>query len=103
MGGIILIIGIITATGRESLLTVGPLLALCVLLHNLGGFLFGYLSAKALKLDEQSCRTVAIEVGLQNGGLASGIALQLGKVATVGLAPALFGPIMNVTGSILAS
>lgn len=103
MGGIVLIVGIITAAGRESLLTVGWTLALCVLIHNLFGFLLGYWSARLLRLDEQSCRTVAIEVGLQNGGLASGIALQMGKVATVGLAPALFGPIMNTTGSLLAT
>ncbi|GAA4401185.1 bile acid:sodium symporter family protein [Nibrella viscosa] len=103
MGGIVLIVGIITAAGRESLLTVGWTLALCVLLHNLTGFLLGYSSARLLRLDEQSSRTVAIEVGLQNGGLASGLALQMGKVATVGLAPALFGPIMNMTGSLLAT
>ena len=103
MGGIVLIVGIITAAGRDSLLTVGWTLALCVLIHNLTGFMLGYWSARLLRLDEQSCRTVAIEVGLQNGGLASGIALQMGKVATVGLAPALFGPIMNTTGSLLAT
>lgn len=103
MGGIVLIVAIITAAGRDSLLTVGWTLALCVLIHNLCGFLMGYWTARAFKLDEQSCRTVAIEVGLQNGGLASGIALQMGKVATVGLAPALFGPIMNMTGSLLAT
>jgi BASS family bile acid:Na+ symporter len=40
---------------------------------------------------------------MQNGGLASGLALQMGKVATVGLAPAVFGPLMNVTGSALAN
>jgi BASS family bile acid:Na+ symporter len=40
---------------------------------------------------------------MQNGGLASGIALQMGKVATVGLAPAVFGPMMNVTGSSIAT
>jgi BASS family bile acid:Na+ symporter len=27
----------------------------------------------------------------------------MGKVATVGLAPAIFGPLMNVTGSVLAN
>jgi BASS family bile acid:Na+ symporter len=54
-------------------------------------------------MPEQDCRTVAIEVGLQNGGLASGLANQMGKLATVGLAAALFGPIMNITGSVLAS
>lgn len=46
---------------------------------------------------------MAIEVGMQNGGLASGIAQTMGKIATVGLAPAIFGPLMNVTGSLLAS
>lgn len=40
---------------------------------------------------------------MQNGGLASGIAKEMGKIATVGLAPAVFGPLMNITGSILAS
>jgi BASS family bile acid:Na+ symporter len=84
-------------------MTVGWTLALCVLLHNLSGFVLGYSFARLLRMPEQSCRTVAIEVGLQNGGLASGLALQMGKVATVGLAPALFGPIMNTTGSLLAT
>jgi BASS family bile acid:Na+ symporter len=40
---------------------------------------------------------------MQNGGLASGIAKEMGKIATVGLAAAVFGPTMNITGSILAS
>ena len=103
MAGIVLIVAIITAAGRDSLLNVGWTLALCVLIHNLTGFTLGYWSARLFGMDEQSCRTVAIEVGLQNGGLASGIAVQMGKVATVGLAPALFGPIMNTTGSLLAT
>lgn len=103
MAGIVLIVAIITAAGRDSLLAVGWTLALCVLVHNLCGFTLGYWSARLFGMDEQSCRTVAIEVGLQNGGLASGIAVQMGKVATVGLAPALFGPIMNTTGSLLAT
>ena len=103
MGGIVLIVAIITAAGRDSLLAVGWTLALCVLIHNLSGFTLGYWTARIFGMDEQSCRTVALEVGLQNGGLASGIAVQMGKVATVGLAPALFGPIMNTTGSLLAT
>jgi BASS family bile acid:Na+ symporter len=52
---------------------------------------------------ERDCRTIALEVGMQNAGLASGIALSMGKMATVGLAPAVFGPMMNVTGSSLAT
>jgi BASS family bile acid:Na+ symporter len=103
MAGIAFILLIIIAAGQQSLLNVGGLLIVAVLLHNIGGFILGYSAAKLFRMPEQDCRTVAIEVGLQNGGLASGLANQMGKLATVGLAAALFGPIMNITGSILAS
>ncbi len=97
------IITIITATGRNNLLTVGMTLVLACFLHNTFGYLLGYGACKLLGMDEKSCRTIAIEVGLQNAGLASGLALGMGKVATVGLAPAIFGPLMNVTGSSIAT
>jgi quinoprotein glucose dehydrogenase len=103
MTGIALIIVVITAAGRDSLLTIGPLLVLFVLLHNLCGYLLGYWTGRLFRMEEHDCRTMAIEVGMQNGGLASGLAKEMGKMATVGLAPAIFGPLMNVTGSILAS
>ena len=103
MTSIALIIVVITAAGRESLLTIGPTLILLVLIHNLSGYTLGYWSGRLFKMSERDCRTIAIEVGMQNGGLASGIAKGMGKMATVGLAPAIFGPLMNITGSILAS
>lgn len=103
MAGIALIITIITASGRDSLLKVGALLIVTCLLHNLTGYSFGYSIAYLSGLPEKDRRTVAFEVGMQNGGLASGLALQMGKIATVGLAPAIFGPLMNITGSTLAS
>jgi len=103
MIGLLLTIVIINAAGRDHLLSIGLLLIFSCLIHNLAGFLFGYWGAKLFGLDERSCRTISIEIGLQNGGLASGIALQMGKAATVGLAPAVFGPLMNITGSSLAT
>ena len=103
MAGIALIIVVITANGQASLQKVGALLILCTLIHNLGGYILGYNLARLFKLSPADCRTVAIEVGLQNSGLASGLANQMGKLATVGVAPAVFGPVMNVTGSMLAS
>ena len=103
MFGIAFIITIITSAGRESLLSIGPLLILLVLIHNTFGYFFGYWSARLLNLPEKDCRTVAIEVGMQNAGLASGIAKEMGKIATVGLAAAVFGPLMNISGSMLAS
>jgi BASS family bile acid:Na+ symporter len=103
MFGIGFIIAIITAAGRDSLLSIGALLMLLVLIHNIVGYFLGYWAGRLFKLNERDSRTIAIEVGMQNGGLASGIAKEMGKIATVGLAAAVFGPLMNITGSILAS
>ena len=103
MSAIALIIMIITAAGRDSLLSIGLLLVVAAIIHNLMGYLLGYWSCRLLKMKEQDCRTIALEVGMQNGGLASGIALEMGKVSTVGLAPAVFGPWMNISGSSLAT
>ena len=103
MAGIGVIIVVITAAGRDSLLDIGLLLILACLLHNTAGYFLGYWICKLARMDEKSCRTIALEVGMQNGGLASGIALQMGRVATIGLAPAVFGPMMNITGSSLAT
>ena len=103
MTGIGVIIVVITAAGRDSLLEIGFLLILACFLHNTIGYFLGYWICRLAKMDEQSCRTIALEVGMQNGGLASGIALQMGKVATIGLAPAVFGPMMNITGSSIAT
>jgi len=103
MVGIAVIITIITASGRDSLLQVGALLMITSLLHNLTGYTLGYSLSWLFGMPERDRRTIAFEVGMQNGGLASGLALQMGKLATVGLAPAIFGPLMNVTGSVLAN
>ncbi len=103
MAGIALIITVITASGRDSLLTIGLMLILAAVLHNAAGYFLGYWACRLFKMPEQDCRTIALEVGMQNGGLASGIALEMGKVATVGLAPAVFGPWMNISGSSLAT
>jgi len=103
MFSIAAIVTIIVAAGRDNLMKIGLLLILVALIHNVFGYLLGYWTARLFKLPERDCRTVAIEVGMQNAGLASGIAKQMGKIGTVGLAAAVFGPLMNITGSALAS
>ncbi|MDP7014042.1 MAG: bile acid:sodium symporter family protein, partial [Verrucomicrobiota bacterium] len=47
--------------------------AATLLLH-VGGFGLGYGLARAMKLNELSCRTVSIEVGMQNSGLGTALA-----------------------------
>lgn len=103
MAGITLVITLITAAGRDALLDIGLKLIVIVILHNTLGYLLGYGAAKMAGMDLATRRTIALEVGMQNSGLASGIAMEMGKIATMGLAPAVFGPFMNITGSTLAS
>ncbi len=103
MAGIALILTVMVAAGRDNLLKVGGLLIVATFIHNVAGFFLGYWSGRILKFPERDCRTIALEVGMQNAGLASGLALTMGKMATVGLAPAIFGPMMNITGSSISS
>ncbi len=103
MAAIVFILAIITARSREKLLSVGAALILAAMLHNAIGYLMGYWLSRAARLDEITCRTIAIEVGMQNGGMATGLALGVLQSADAALAPAVFGPWMNISGSILAS
>jgi BASS family bile acid:Na+ symporter len=103
MGGICLILAIITSLSRDKLLAVAPALLLAVAIQNTVGYLLGYAGARLLRLNERDARTLAIEVGLQNAGMASGLAISALKSTDAGLAAAIFGPWMNASGSVLAS
>jgi BASS family bile acid:Na+ symporter len=103
MFGIVYFTTVTTAAGRENLLQVGMILFLASVFHNAAGYFFGYWLSRAFGMDINSSRTIAFEVGLQNGGMASGLAGSMGKLGTVGLAAAVFSPWMNISGSILAN
>ena len=103
IAGILYVTAMTIAAGNENLRQVGALLLLACALHNTAGFFLGYILSRAAGLDKNSARSVAFEVGLQNGGMASGLAAAMGKLATVGLAAACFIPWMNISGSVLAN
>lgn len=103
MVGIVIILVVIIAKGRDALLQVGALIILATFIHNTFGYLLGYWSGRLLKFNERDSRTIALEVGMQNAGLASALASKISTNAAVALAPAIFGPLMNITGSLLAS
>jgi BASS family bile acid:Na+ symporter len=103
MFGIIYFTTVTTAAGRENLMKVGLLLFMASVIHNAAGYFFGYWFSRLFGMDKNASRTIAFEVGLQNGGMASGIAGSMGKLGTVGLAAAVFSPWMNISGSILAN
>ena len=103
MIGIVLILVIIIAKGRDALLQVGGLIILATFIHNTFGYFLGYWSSRLLRFNERDSRTIALEVGMQNAGLASALASKISANPAVALAPAVFGPMMNITGSLLSS
>jgi bile acid:Na+ symporter, BASS family len=103
MIGIVIILVVIIAKGRDALLKVGGLIILATFIHNTFGYLLGYWSGRLLRFNERDSRTIALEVGMQNAGLASALASKISTNAAVALAPAVFGPMMNITGSLLSS
>jgi BASS family bile acid:Na+ symporter len=103
MFGIVYFTAVTTAAGQQYLLEIGAVLFLAAVIHNGAGYFFGYWFSKLFGLNEYSARAMALEIGLQNGGMASGLAGSMGKLGTVGLAAAVFSPWMNISGSILAN
>ncbi|MFL1012138.1 bile acid:sodium symporter family protein [Flavisericum labens] len=103
MFGIVYFTLVTTAAGRDNLIEIGILLFFAAILHNTAGYIFGYWISRAGGLDKKQSQTIAFEVGLQNGGMASGLAGAMGKLATLGLAAAVFSPWMNISGSVLAN
>lgn len=76
MSAIALIVAVIVALARPQLVQVAPLLVLAVVLHNGLGLAAGYLGARLAGADAPDCRALALEVGMQNSGLASVLAVK---------------------------
>lgn len=98
---VLILIGAVVAASQPSIATVGAITVVAVILHNAMGLLGGYWGGRLFGFDESTCRTLAIEVGMQNSGLAA----TLGKLYFSPLAAlpgALFSVWHNLSGSMLA-
>ena len=101
MVAILLIIGAVVAVTQPAIATVGPVVAAGVVLHNGIGLLGGYWGGRLLGFNESVCRTLALEVGMQNSGLAATLGkLYFGPLAA--LPGAIFSVWHNISGSLLA-
>jgi bile acid:Na+ symporter, BASS family len=98
---ILVIIAIVVALNKGNLATMGPDVALAVMLHNLIGLTCGYWLSRLLGLEERVSRTLAIEVGMQNSGLGVALAVKYFSAAAA-LPGALFSIWHNLSGSMLA-
>lgn len=98
---IIFIIGVIVAKNQAELSQSGLLLLTVVALHNLIGLISGYSVPRLLGYDKSICKTISIEVGMQNSGLSVVLANQYFSAAAA-LPGALFSIWHNISGAILA-
>jgi BASS family bile acid:Na+ symporter len=102
MGAICFIIAIVVALNRDRLAVMGAGVAVAVMLHNGAGLATGYWLPRLLGYDERTCRALAIEVGMQNSGLAVFLAVKYFSAAAA-LPGAVFSVWHNLSGSVLAS
>jgi BASS family bile acid:Na+ symporter len=99
---IVFVIAIIVALNAEKLASISVILIFSVALHNALGLMAGYYGGRLMRQPKKVCRTLAIEVGMQNSGLAVALAMQYFSALSA-LPGALFSVWHNVTGSILAA
>jgi len=95
------ICGLVVALNRDYLKNITGIIFLVVFLHNFFGLLLGYLAAKLYHFDKKRCRTLSIEVGMQNAGLGAVLALKHFSSSSA-IPNALFASWCIITASILA-
>ncbi|HRE04713.1 MAG TPA: hypothetical protein PKX00_03825, partial [Opitutaceae bacterium] len=101
---IIFIAGSIVAQSAESVIAHAGRVALAVLLLHLLGFVLGYVVARLLGFPIISSRTISIEVGMQNGGMAAMLARKHFAAQPLAGVPAVFSSVIQtVAGSLLAA
>ena len=98
---IVIIIAIIIGLNQTKLKEVGFIIICAVMLHNLSGLLIGFWFPKLLGYDDRTCRTLSIEVGMQNSGLSVALAVKHFSVMAA-IPGALFSIWHNLSGSFLA-
>ncbi|MEQ5777989.1 bile acid:sodium symporter family protein [Thalassospira sp. NFXS8] len=101
MVAILLIIAIVVALNAGTIASVGLIVACAVVLHNAIGLCLGYGVTALLGFDRKICRTIAFEVGLQNSGLATALAMKFFTPVSA-LPGTLFSVWHNISGSLLA-
>jgi len=98
---IVYLIAIIVALNADTITEVALPVVIATLAHNVLGLCAGYAAARTLRYDSVISRTIAIEVGMQNAGIASVLALKF-FTPLAAVPGAVFTIWLNITGSIFA-
>lgn len=101
---ICLIVAAVVSHNSEKILTTGAVIFAVVILHNLLGYACGYLMGLLFKMDTPRKKAVAIEIGMQNSGLATTLAGSAFPDLAMATVPgAVFSVWHNISGAILAA
>jgi len=99
---IVLIVGGVVAVSSQRIMETGLLIMLVVMLHNLLGYGIGFALAKTLHMSMAKAKAISIEVGMQNSGLATSLAMMhFGAAAAI--PGAIFSVWHNISGSLAAN
>ena len=100
---IVMIIGGIVAVNAEKIVSCGVLVLGVVAIHNFCGMMLGLLAAKIFHVEYARTTAIAIEVGMQNSGLAVSLAAANFAANPLATLPgAIFSVWHNIAGSIFA-
>ena len=100
---IAMIVLIVISASAHKLFAGGLLIVIVVMLHNIGGLTIGYLIGRLLRLATPKRRALSIEVGMQNSGLASSLAvLHFAAYPLATIPGAVFSVWHNISGALVA-
>jgi len=100
---IMVVVVIVVSHNAERLLTAGLLIVSIVMIHNLLGLAIGYTIGRLLHLQKPKCVALSIEVGMQNSGLASSLAvLHFAAYPLATIPGAVFSVWHNISGALMA-
>ncbi len=104
VAAITLIVASVVSHNAEQILTTGAIVFVVVILHNLCGYGCGYLLAKLLKLPLSKRKALAVEIGMQNSGLATSLAgTAFPNLAMATVPGAIFSVWHNISGAMIAN
>ena len=104
VAAITLIVASVVSHNAEQILTTGAIVFVVVILHNLSGYGCGYLLAKLLKLPLSKRKALAVEIGMQNSGLATSLAgTAFPNLAMATVPGAIFSVWHNISGAMIAN
>ena len=100
---IAMVVGIVVSHNADRLLVGGLLVVVVVMAHNLLGLSIGYVLGRLLRLPRPKCVALSIEVGMQNSGLASSLAvLHFAAFPLATIPGAVFSVWHNISGALAA-